>query len=120
MPRTEVDATLDGDMGRGSLRSFVLTWEKLRIVYNALLFGTVLLTVPDLDALAQGQFLRFAAVRCLEANVLFMVGPGIDAYCRGLGLRSRWVVATTFLLVSLVSVGLVVLEVHRALVVIRH
>lgn len=90
-----------------ALRSTLLRWERLRILYNLVLLGLTLWptggafhlpTLGELPVLVAGAAL---------ANLCFMAGPATEAYLCWLGLRSRWVTAGLFACGLLTSVPLV-------------
>jgi hypothetical protein len=87
-----------------SARPVFMRWERLRIVYNALLAMLVLLPMagevrwPDLGDLL---ILLMGAVL---ANLCYLAGPAAETYLAWLGLRSRLVTAALFIGGVLVSI----------------
>jgi hypothetical protein len=84
-----------------ALRELVLAWEKLRILYNALLILPGLLVLismvtdlhtPVIQAVISG------AVVAVGANCCFFLGPAAELYLRGLFRqgqplgRGRWLI----------------------------
>lgn len=90
------------------VREIVLAWERLRLLYNALL----LLPGLGLLAMAVGQGLPWSVgiVECvfvaLAANVAFFLGPACEFYLSALFLdgrpvgRGRWLIFGAGLVVS--------------------
>lgn len=86
----------DGDLIDGKntfwaeVRATFLQWEKLRIVYNAVLVALTCIATfglkPDL-AIDPGFWLGAVAAG-LAANVCFFIGPMAECYIRWLGYRS--------------------------------
>ncbi len=87
-----------------ALRSIVLRWERLRILYNLLLVGLVLLPTGGSFQLPSLREVPVLAVGAVLANLCFMAGPVAEAYLSWLGLRSRWVTAGLFAGGLLVSI----------------
>lgn len=89
------------------LRLILLRWERLRILYNLLLVGLVLIPTGGAFQLPTLRELPVLAVGAALANLCFMAGPLADAYLSWLGLRSRWVTAGLFAAGLLISIPLV-------------
>ena len=74
------------------LRSILIRWERLRILYNLILIAIVVLPVGggpmELPELAD---LPILAVGAVLANLCYLAGPAAESYLAWLGLRSRWV-----------------------------
>src|SRR4030042_6975583 len=78
------------------LRLILLRWERLRILYNLLLVGLVLIPTGGAFQLPTLRELPVLAVGAALANLCFMAGPLAEAYLSWLGLRSRWGTAGLF------------------------
>ncbi len=67
-----------------------LAWEKLRLLYIALLSAwTLLLAWP---MIADNPFTLIALVICgVVANLFYLLGPAIETYIRWLGCEALWV-----------------------------
>ena len=89
------------------LRLILLRWERLRILYNLLLVGLVMIPTGGAFQLPTLRELPVLAVGAALANLCFMAGPMADAYLSWLGLRSRWVTAGLFAAGLLISIPLV-------------
>jgi hypothetical protein len=87
-----------------ALRSIVLRWERLRILYNLMLLGLVLVPTGGTFQLPSLRELPVLAIGAVLANLCFMAGPLTEAYLSWLGLRSRWVTAGLFAGGLLVSI----------------
>lgn len=95
--------------GMEALKSFFRGWEKLRLSYNLILAGILL--VSHLPVM-KGEFFTPMAlliwlVGAAIANLCFLAGPLAEAYLYWLGIRSRFVKPLLFLGGVLVSVPLV-------------
>lgn len=94
--------------------SLFLLWEKLRVLYNAIL-GLVtvvtLLVVPPRSRSLSDLFLSLAFF-CFAANVCFCLGPVIDGYARLLGMRHNAVTVVIFSLGTGFAVLLALFAVH--------
>ncbi len=90
-----------------ALRSILLQWERLRILYNLVLLGLVLLPTGGSFQLPSLSELPVLAVGAVLANLCYLAGPLADAYLSWLGLRSRWVTAGLFAGGLLISIPLV-------------
>lgn len=90
-----------------ALRSTLLRWERLRILYNLVLVGLVLWPTGGTFRLPTLGELPVLAVGAALANLCFMAGPATEAYLCWLGLRSRWVTAGLFACGLLISAPLV-------------
>jgi hypothetical protein len=90
------------------LRSTLIRWERLRILYNLILIAIVVLPVGggpvELPELAD---LPILAVGAVLANLCYLAGPAAESYLAWLGLRSRWVTLALFAGGVLVSFPLV-------------
>jgi hypothetical protein len=87
-----------------ALRSIVLRWERLRILYNLVLLGLVLVPTGGSFQLPSLRELPALAIGAVLANLCFMAGPVAEVYMSWLGLRSRWVTAGLFAGGLLVSI----------------
>jgi len=87
-----------------ALRSIVLRWERLRILYNLVLLGLVLVPTGGSFQLPSLRELPVLAIGAVLANLCFMAGPVAEVYMSWLGLRSRWVTAGLFAGGLLVSI----------------
>ena len=89
------------------LRSILLKWERLRILYNLLLIGLVLIPTGGSFQLPSLRELPVLAVGAALANLCYLAGPLAEAYLCWLGQRSRWVTAGLFAAGLLISIPLV-------------
>jgi hypothetical protein len=90
------------------LRSTLIRWERLRILYNLILTAIVILPVGggpvELPELAD---LPILAVGAVLANLCYLAGPAAESYLAWLGLWSRWVTLALFAGGVLISFPLV-------------
>lgn len=99
-----------GEDQKPALREIVIGWERLRLLYNALLALPGILVLITLmsdfgltvvDAVLSGIFVAVAA------NLCFLVGPLLELYVRGLFRkgeplgRGRWLIFGSGTLLSL-------------------
>lgn len=82
----------------------VAAWERLRVIYNGVLAGVVLLTT----LLEPGQFLSLdfwgcAIAGAIAANLCFCVGITLEYYLTLLGADRRWSRAVLFVIGTLFS-----------------
>lgn len=93
-----------------ALRELVLAWEKLRILYNALLLLpglAILFTLVTEENIGVIEALVMAAFVGLGANCCFFLGPASELYLRGLFRkgepigRGRWLIFGSGTLLSL-------------------
>ena len=90
------------------LRPIFITWEKLRLVYNAVLamvVGLIIVIDPGTTSSEKG-FWWLALKGCIEANILYTAGPALEAYVNYLArrrVRLTWVlfIPGTFLAILL-------------------
>ena len=87
-----------------ALRSIVLRWERLRILYNLVLLGLVLVPTGGSFQLPSLRELPVLAIGAVLANLCFMAGPVAEVYLSWLGLRSHWVTVVLFAGGLLVSI----------------
>ncbi len=93
-------------------RPLVLKWEKYRLIYNAALVAT---TVLSLMAFAVNPLVIelwivvFFGACC--ANILFMLGPALDGYLQVAGFRHRLIGLFIFGCGALIAVGLAALTI---------
>ena len=87
-----------------AIRSIVLRWERLRILYNLVLLGLVLVPTGGSFQLPSLRELPVLAIGAVMANLCFMAGPVAEVYLSWLGLRSRWVTVVLFAGGLLVSI----------------
>jgi hypothetical protein len=70
-------------------KTIFLQWEKLRIVYIAVLAGvSMLLAGPQ--GLNKPDVIRILVEGAVIANVLYFAGPVIETYVAWLGFRPCW------------------------------
>ena len=90
------------------LRSILIRWERMRILYNLILIAIVVLPVGggpmELPELAD---LPILAVGAVLANLCYLAGPAAESYLAWLGLKSRWVTLALLAGGILVSLPLV-------------
>lgn len=82
-------------------------WERLRVVYNAVLLGEVILFVLIFGI--EGpirSFLRFLVQDAILANLCFSAGPVLEGYFRLLKFRKTLVTKTLFFSGLFVSIGI--------------
>jgi hypothetical protein len=87
-----------------------LKWEKLRILYNAILLATLLashLPQMSVDVFFQPLMLVIWLIGAVLANLCFFLGPAMETYIAWLGVRSIWVTAILFLVGVVISIPLV-------------
>jgi len=90
------------------LRSILIRWERLRILYNLVLTAVVILPVGgDPLTLPEPADLPILAVGAVLANLCYLAGPAAESYLAWLGLRSRWVTLALFAGGVLISFPLV-------------
>lgn len=94
-------------------RDVFLVWEKLRVIYVAILGLLTLLLVGGVGVLSLPlvQSIVFGAV---VANALYFAGPIVDTYVRWLGYKRSWPRWAMFVGGTLLSIVLtiVLLSVH--------
>lgn len=76
-----------------------LRWEKLRVLYNAILGVETLVLLGTIRPSVKGgtpALLEWLAVLCFAANVCYCVGPVLDGYAHLIGLRGRSVTGVLF------------------------
>jgi len=98
------------DDQKPALREIVIAWERLRILYNALLaIPGFLILIVNMDRYGMG--LVSAAISAVFvavcANFCFLLGPATELYLRGLFRqgqslgRGRWLIFGTGTMLSL-------------------
>ena len=96
-----------------SPRSIFLRWERLRVLYNALLAGVTAVFLPLVkdELVLPGPLTVVATLLAgaVLANVCFTVAPIVEAYARWLGVRTRALTPVLFAAGVAVSVPLVLL-----------
>lgn len=89
----------------------VVTWERLRLLYNAILAGTtLLLSLFQLAALFRPAALITLLSAAIGANACFTAGPLVDGYLSWFGVRHRGITVALFVagvIVSIVGVAAV-------------
>jgi hypothetical protein len=92
----------------GNPYAVLRAWEKLRLLYNAILIPWSIL-VAAVFADAQSMWLPLGLIGCgLLVKVCFCVGPVAELYCVWLGLPAvpvRWVLFGTGTLFTMVGAG---------------
>ena len=111
-PQTVADKPrLSAETKYARVGKVVVTWEKLRILYNGVLVaivvlvfagGTVAGRVTD-DSFSVWEFAEMLIVGCLTANVAFCAGPAVDGYLSWFGLRHPAVTLVLFLVGTAVA-----------------
>lgn len=104
----EADPAKDEGLKRSELREIVVAWEKLRLVYNAILLIPGLVVVGlALNAGMPGEFgVGGAVMVALAANAAFFLGPLAEVYVRAVLLdgrplgRGRWLIFSAGMVVS--------------------
>ncbi len=98
------------DDQRPALREIVLAWEKLRLLYNALLAVPGILILNEMVGqlgMPLASAIPSAAVVAVSANLCFLFGPAAELYLRGLFRqgqplgRGRWLIFGSGTLLSL-------------------
>lgn len=95
-------------------RETFIAWEKLRLIYNGVLFlftaATVTFFHPELWGL--GKFWMLAMFGAIFANLCYFAGPIVDTYVSWLGFRSKafrqtlfWLGALTGSFLAFVSIA---------------
>lgn len=92
-----------------TLKLIFKRWERLRILYNLLLLGVVLLAAGPGIALPDFLELLFLIMGAVLANLCFFAGPLTESYLAWLGLKSQLVTLGLFVLGVLISIPLVFL-----------
>jgi hypothetical protein len=118
---------LDREEKYRALGQLFWRWEKLRILYNAVLAIEVLvLTVmiavlrPDsVQQIFQVLFCGRLVTGCLAANLLFLLGYYVNAYLVWMGFRQRIYTAILFLGGLTVAIGVTALAIAEALLSFR-
>ena len=100
----EVMPSSDGGIDK-SVRDVFLAWEKLRVLYVALLVFVVL-GLDGVRALGDRQSCFAIIEGAVAANVLYFAGPLAEAYFHWLGIRWRWLRMTLFTAGTLLAIGL--------------
>jgi hypothetical protein len=78
----------------------VVMWEKLRLLYNAIMIPFAVLMFAAKYLFTQGVAMQDPAilpVGGILANLFFCVGPTIDGYLTWFGFRHRFVTAFLFI-----------------------
>lgn len=71
-------------------RPLLIRWEKYRLVYNAALIATTLLSLSvSLSKAVRPELWFVIFIGAIIANLLFMLGPSLDGYLQVAGLRHR-------------------------------
>ena len=92
---------LPADDQRPALREIVLSWEKLRLLYNAILAVPGLLVLNAMTGefgITLAEAVLSAAFVAVGANLCFLLGPVAELYLRGLFRqgqplgRGRWLI----------------------------
>lgn len=99
-----------GDHQKPALREIVIGWERLRLLYNALLaLPGILVMVTMMSDFGMGviEAILGASFVAVGANLCFLLGPLLELYLRGifrkgepLG-RGRWLIFGSGTLLSL-------------------
>lgn len=90
-----ITASEDPESFEAIAKQTCLAWERLRIVYVAVLGGTTLLFTP---VILDHPLLIFSiAFGAVFANLCFFAGPAVETYVRWLGYRELWVRKLLFL-----------------------
>ena len=90
-------------------RPVFLAWEKLRLVYIAILTIVTLFLTGKL-ILSDPHVLFTVITGALGANILYFAGPITETYIRWLGYNKNWPRWVLFVLGTLLSLLLVLLE----------
>jgi hypothetical protein len=96
---------------RYDLRLF-LDWEKLRLLYNAILGVETLLLLMVMPP-ARGKIIAVGAqlvMACLAANLCYCLGPVLNGYSELIGFRGRAVTIVIFSLGMIVAMFLALLS----------
>ncbi len=96
-----------------SAKNIFLKWERLRLVYNAVLVVTVVVAWARWGChhgCVHAGVPVFLIARAIMANVCFTAGPAVEAYASWLGCRARWLRPALFILGTLFAILLVVLS----------
>lgn len=70
-------------------KTVFIAWEKLRLVYIAVLASTTFLLV-GFSGIANVSLMISIAVGAFFANAFYFAGPTVDTYIRWLGYRRAW------------------------------
>ena len=111
-PATESEAgTVETRNSLGSIaRSTFLAWEKLRVIYLAILgIATLLMALLDgWKMVSEFEFWLILIQGAVVTNLGYFAGPVVDTYVSWLGLRSNWLRPTLFILGTVFSVGMAI------------
>ncbi len=91
----------------GRIRPVFLRWERLRVVYNALLLAVVLLPTGQPFRWPQPTEIPILLLGAVLANLCFLAGPVAESYLTWLGARSWLVSGFLFIGGVLISIPLV-------------
>jgi hypothetical protein len=58
-----------------TINRIIMRWEQLRIVFNFVLAVEVLVLLPKWRLLKSPEFLKWALICCIAANIAFLLGP---------------------------------------------
>ncbi len=103
------DLGKDARAEKAAFKELVVAWEKLRLVYNALLLVpglAVLGAYLAQDLMSLGAAIFSGVAVAVGANVAFLLGPLAELYLRGLFRngealgRGRWLIFGAGLVVS--------------------
>lgn len=72
-----------------SARQVFVAWEKLRIVYNAVLVAVVVTVAAFADVKFDIEFLRFLGICAVAAILVYCAGPVAEGYAALLGVARR-------------------------------
>lgn len=96
-----------------TIRRIFLAWEKLRLLYNAILIPWTLIGIGSAWPLS--NFVLVEIVFCgFAANVLFLAAPAVESYIAWLGFESpmiRWGLFIAGTLFTMLLAAAVVLSV---------
>lgn len=108
-PRSQVVPPDSPHRASADARSVFLAWERLRVVYNAVLvIETLVLALP---LLTDQGFLVIAVEGAIAANLAFCAGPVAEGYLDLLALPrvpSRWVLMIAGTLLAMLGTLIVI------------
>jgi hypothetical protein len=105
---TSESSQMDDSLGVIAKRTF-LAWEKLRLLYNAVLVvETIAIGLAAHPLLLQPEFWVSSVMGAVFANACFFLGPIIETYVAWLGHPSRTLRLVMFIVGTVVSCLLVI------------
>jgi len=102
-------ANRESDSLNAVARRTFLAWEKLRLIYNAILVVvTTLVCVFEPILVSAFDFWLYLVPEAIVANLCYFCAPVVETYVSWLGFRLRWLRATLFVVGTLLACVLAV------------